>query len=159
MRREWIDEGKPRSSFREDTRHTPSIVTENKPSQSAQSNSEQKEQRSESGTFADTSTPRLQQRPHTPPGEIRQADDDLYNVTPGAVRKTVVQGHGSNDDGLFVAASSPGAQPEEDELDILLAEETHAGQGSGNQSLSIESPAADNFDDEMEAMADMDNMW
>ncbi len=167
MRREWINEGKPRNSRIEDTDPPQKVLTENIPSQGAASNVDRRGGRVESATFADSPTTQPRQRPRTPPGDTLEADDDLYSATPGAVRKTKPppQRAVPNDDILFVTEDNTGAQPEEDELDMLLAEDTakddhrQAGHAHGNTSRAVASPAADDFDDEMEVMAGMDDLW
>ncbi|KAF1920912.1 chromosome segregation in meiosis protein 3 [Ampelomyces quisqualis] len=58
------------------------------------------------------------------------------------------------------ASGSAGADPSEDELDALLAESAQH-QASITKTLPVRTASADDdpFADEMEAMADMDDMW
>ncbi|KAI9843002.1 MAG: chromosome segregation in meiosis- protein [Pleopsidium flavum] len=168
MRREWINEWKPESSCVEGTDADQNISTGNIPSQGVASNGDRRGRRAEFPTSADRpTTPRTQQRSRTPPRGILEADDDLYSATPGAVRQTnpLPQQRDLMDHSLFVTEDETGAQPEEDELDMLLAEDAaqddhrQTGRAQDHESRAVESPVANDFDDEMEVMAGMDDMW
>lgn len=93
-------------------------------------------------------------------------DDDLYSATP---RKLVVNRHKGPgpdaDESLFVSDIEDGNPHSGDELDALLAEEdnqhrTNASENHVKPNSSIIGPEIEPcFDDEMEAMADIDSMW
>ena len=168
MRREWIDEGKPRSSSTQDTGDTQTISTRKIPSPKAQDDADRTGREARAARSSDEGAAQPQQSPRTPPASNLEIDDDddLYNATPGAVRMTVPPQKESNssNDSLFITDDT-GAQPEEDELDRLLAEDAangdhhvydNAGGVPGRTSHVI---VEEDFQDDMEAMAGMDDMW
>lgn len=167
MRREWIDEGKPKSSFDKELDQSQSISasTSKGPDPPIDANRAKESLGPTATPDADIAQP--QQRPQTPPGP-KDADDDLYTATPGAVRVTMAPSKEtkSSADTLFVREDTAGPRSEEeDELDKLLAEDVANGEhyqtdsAGGNASRTSALPAADEFQDEMEAMAGMDDMW
>ena len=152
MRREWINEGKPHIQDPEPDAdsHSPIINTTTL--------------RDDTGM---TAPPATAGRPVTPP-HVETEDDDLYDATPQVVlderrRKRDAAAVGS----LFMSDNEGAAEdpPSEDELDALLAEDAlvDLGHAAGNAQHSRPNTkwqdAEDNFDDEMEAMAGMDDMW
>ncbi len=160
MRREWIDEGKPKSSINEGTIQQQCSPTEHERSDGAKPNP------AGSASFSDTGTVLPQQSPSTPPRKVLDTDEELYTATPGAVRNTMVvpedvqPGNGSPS----VPGDGARAQPEEDELDMLLAEDAAKtddlqAENNGDTRKALKSVASDDFEDEMEAMAGMDGMW
>lgn len=167
MRREWIDEGKPKSSFDKDLEQSRSTSSNTNKAQGPSINANRAKERAGSAPIPDADSAQPQQRPHTPPGPSLEADDDLYNVTPGAMRVTRApsKGRDSSNDGLFVRDDNAGPRPDEDELDMLLAGDTansdvhQKGNEGGSAGRTSALPAADDFQDEMEAMAGMDDMW
>ncbi|MCJ1477211.1 chromosome segregation in meiosis- protein [Lambiella insularis] len=69
-----------------------------------------------------------------------------------------VKGKIGNEDSLFVSADEADEQPEEDELDALLAEDAFGG--APTAAPLVPAPGRrDEFEDEMEAMAEMEGMW
>ena len=166
MRREWIDEGKPKSSFDKDPEQSRGIPTNTDKAQGPLSNAVRAKEGAGSTISADVDESQPQ-RPHTPPGPSVEADDDLYTATPGAVRVTMALSKETNpnSDSLFMAEDAGGPQSEEDELDMLLAEdganrERHQSDIEGDSASRAPAiPAADDFQDEMEVMAGMDDMW
>lgn len=169
MRMEWINEGKPRSSVHED-----SIFD-----QPALPRRENNEREKTASRIAPIFEKPASERPKTPVREV-DADaemDDLYDATPKATRQT--QGAADSQDSLFGDRSTlpkpvnrPAANdgPDEDELDALLAEEEMMqaeetiqakSTGAGLVSTASKAPAPqdDNFDDDMEAMAEMEGLW
>lgn len=160
-RMEWINEGKPKSSI-----HEESLFDE--PAVPREENGEKEKSAGRVAPIfekAATVTERLK----TPNGEDKEIDD-LYDATPRAARSAQTEGQGSifgggNGGGsLFGSAKSQVVEdePPEDDLDALLAEEEMMQAESAKTQVapmpSKVPPREDDFDDEMEAMADMD-MW
>jgi replication fork protection complex subunit Csm3/Swi3 len=160
-RMEWINEGRPKSSFHEDSLFgEPAVPTgEN--------------------DGGERTAPRIApifekaavERPKTPEGDVDAEMDDLYDATPRAARQPAqteaqisISGGGSGGGSLFGPARVPIIDdgPPEDDLDALLAEEEMLqAESAKTQALSSASkvaPQESSFDDEEEAMADMD-MW
>ncbi|KAI9826150.1 MAG: chromosome segregation in meiosis- protein [Thelocarpon impressellum] len=154
MRREWIDESKGRSA----TAGT---------SAGADIDIEPVERGSGPGDAGARITPpeppttaaeRDSEGPQTPPVNPVHEEGDLYSASPSAARVGRVLPPVSG------AAEGP---PEEDDLDILLAEDfgeaaaTVEGPSLQKPTLSREAapPPRDDFDDDMEAMAEMEGMW
>ena len=152
MRREWINEGKPHNQ------DSQGDANDQPPAVNATANENAGETPAQ---------PERTERPVTPPrGE--NMDDDLYDATPQAIlderrRKRDAAAVGS----LFISddEAAGGDPPSEDELDALLAEDVlmDLGPSAGNaQQAKPDAKHQDgggNFDDEMEAMAGMDDMW
>lgn len=152
MRREWINEGKP----------GPGTVEEADVVLVEDSSIDKQEHRGPndvtSGTVCD-------ERPRTPP-PANDADDDLYSATPQAVQEQRRREREAKaGKSLFLADDEGDGEPGEDELDALLAEDEFQQDGGISSSIvpRVSSHAdgrrADDFDDEMEAMAGMDDMW
>lgn len=117
---------------------------------------------------------RASERPRTPAAdELDAIMDDLYNATPQRTRTETQAGAIDSQDSLFggggqsifgpKAAEPATNELDEDDLDALLAEED-ALQTTGRSKLTAPStsktvPIQESFDDELEAMAEMDRMW
>lgn len=148
MRKEWINEGKPKETI-----ENVSI-------------SATKDSTEVSKTFRPDEALGLSHPPERPqtPAADSQNDDDLYSATPR--RPSIVhQQDPAPNDSLFISEDESGDQPPDDDLDILLAEDSmhDADVRPGAKKLPILNDDGgkrkDNFDDEMEAMAGMDDMW
>lgn len=123
MRKEWIDEGKPRRTTEQDE-HADDVTTEKT---TAEHGRELMEDVVQDGPAEQ--------------GDTRSGDK------PPAQDQTA-------------PGSAPGADPDDDELDALLAESAEAD-AAVPETLPVRTAAAedDPFADEMEAMADMEDMW
>lgn len=155
MRREWIREGKPNRS------------QDSEPEPDTHPQAQHVKPRSEDNDRGTIAAPVPTQRPVTPlPGE--NGDGDLYDATPQAVlnerrRKRDAAAVG----GLFISddEGAAGDPPSEDELDALLAEDALMDLGPAATNIQQAKTEAkhqdrdENFDDEMEAMAEMGDMW
>ena len=164
MRMEWINEGKPRSSVHED-----SIFDQ--PSLPLREGGErEKTAPAIAHIFQKTAT----DRPKTPVrdgGSTEVEMDDLYDATPKAPKQ--IQSTADSQNSLFggginasakISGMSADDGPPEDDLDALLAEEetiqaevTKSKVGSTGSKAPV--PPDDSFDDDMEAMAEMDGLW
>lgn len=97
---------------------------------------------------------------------INDIDDELYSATP---RKLVVNRQKGPrldaDESLFISDIEDDGSPSGDELDALLAGEDDQDRTNGSQNhikphnSIIGQEIEPIFDDEMEAMADIDSMW
>jgi replication fork protection complex subunit Csm3/Swi3 len=155
MRTEWINEGKPRSSV-----HEESIFDE--PALPPRENDERAQTAPRIAPIFETTASK---RPKTPMADTEM--DDIYDATPRLARTTQVEanslfvgGNGS----IFGPAKDIDDEPPGDDLDALLAEEeTLQNAPEKIQVGATESrqviPREDDFDDEMEAMAEMDGTW
>ena len=121
MRKEWIDEGKPRRTTERDDEDAEEAVAgaaEADQVPEAMAGTEQSE-------------------------ETQREESDGVAPAPGRS-----------------ASASAGADPDEDELDALLAESAqHEASHTKTLPVRIAGAEEDPFADEMEAMADMDDMW
>ena len=152
MRKEWIKEGKPRQrGGEEDT--------------GLEENAGVGEQDSgNGGDLPPVSANPEETRKTTPPAQ--NVDDDLYSATPQAVQDQRRRDRDA-DAGktLFISDDEGvGGGPSGDELDALLAEDDfHEQAGTVPAILPNRShdttKREDAFDDEMEAMAGMDDLW
>lgn len=153
MRREWINEGKPHINRNEE--------------RDADAQSPGANRNTEDNDTGETTLPSRTARTETPP-RVEDADDDLYSATPQAVLEERRRKRGAAaEESLFISDDEGGAAdpPSEDDLDALLAE--NSLQDLGPSAMNAERPRAenkqkrveDNFDDEEEAMAGMDDMW
>jgi replication fork protection complex subunit Csm3/Swi3 len=155
----WINEGKPRASVHEhslfEEPELPSMTGDQEPTVTR---------------VAPIFERIPAERPKTPTADVSMDDDDLYNATPKAQIRDLDQGAETRNSifggsqGLFGPAKSVIDESiPEDDLDALLAEEEALHTASGNKQPEISGqkalPAEDNFDDEMEAMAEMEGMW
>ena len=148
MRKEWINEGKPNQTIQDASTNTASNSTE------------------ESRASKSDEAPRSinqPQRPQTPAAEVSN-DDDLYSATPKRLSNVHRKGS-APDDSLYVSDDEPGDHPPDDDLDLLLAEDsrqdptTMTTTKDYNDDKSISNSREDSFDDEMEALADMGDIW
>lgn len=153
MRREWINEGKPHNARDaepdQDAVSTPADLTA-------------KDVDMEGTALADTA-----ERPRTPPPR-EDEDADLYDATPQAILEERRRKRDAvANESLFLSDDEEvgGGAPSEDELDVLLAEDSLKDLGPSAVNTQQRRPdikrqtVEDNFDDEMEAMAGMDDMW
>lgn len=150
MRKEWISEAKSKSSLASGPTPGKQALVVKEPGSDTQEKL--------------SSTVGANDRSKTP--IVNDIDDELYSATP---RKLVVNGHrGSRpdaDESLFVSDLEDGRPPSGDELDALLAQEdnqdgSNAFENHIKPRPSITGPEIEPcFDDEMEAMADIDCMW
>jgi replication fork protection complex subunit Csm3/Swi3 len=158
MRMEWINEGKSKAV------HEDSLFDE--PVLPPRENGEREKTAPRvAPIFANLTI----KRPKTPvPGEDVEMDD-LYDATPRVLRQREAEtrpGAADSQDSLFGGGASifgpaktttVGEEYPEDDLDALLAEEEPTKPISTvNKSLA---PQEVEFDDEMEAMAEMESMW
>ncbi|RDW62264.1 hypothetical protein BP6252_11697 [Coleophoma cylindrospora] len=160
MRMEWINEGRPRSSVHEDA-----IFDE-----PALPPSEIEERIATASTrIAPIFEKAATQRPSTPPNADTEMDD-IYNATPKPTRNTQTNAPGAQasifgggNTSIFGPAIPVDDGPPEDDLDALLAEEEemlqNAPKSAPATSRAAQAPAADDFEDEMDAMAGMDDPW
>ncbi|KAL6718303.1 chromosome segregation in meiosis-related protein [Lecanora helva] len=139
MRKEWIDEGK----------------TVEKPSSLEQSSKQKDANQLSRGLTSGIE----------PAPRVRTPVSDENNVHSGAVAARPTEaGHspsrkGDPAESLFISDDEdPSEQPPEDDLDALLAED-QANSAAMSQPITNSVRRADEFDDEMEAMANMDDMW
>lgn len=148
MRREWINEGKPQDKSEEVLRRTEELLTQGQKSRKPQEFLSNNQHRS------------------TTPFESNADDDDLYSATPrNPSHGTDLESKDSFKETLFFSENKAASQPSEDGLDALLAEDNqnlisrdpgnglHLAPEGRNQRLEAD------FEDEMEAMAEMDDMW
>lgn len=153
MRREWINERKPHRA--RDTEQEMDVQTS------------AVDPITKDIDMGATALPTTTTRAATPIREGNE-DDDLYTATPKEVlderrRKRDAAARES----LFISddEGDAGDPPSEDELDALLAEDSL--KDLGPSALNAQQPKLDtkrqrqedDFDDEMEAMAGMDDMW
>ena len=163
-RMEWINEGKPKSSVHEDYLFNDPVLAV------GESGQREKTAARVAPIFEKSTT----ERPKTPGHDADAEMNDLYDATPRAARQQITQkeaqesifGGGSGGTGLFGLGRSAAADdgPPEDDLDALLAEQemmqaetAKSAPASTVNKTSL--PDENNFDDEMEAMAEMDDMW
>ena len=139
MRKQWIDEGKPRNRLAD-----------------YEDNTEGTREKHNSSTTVPQNGP-INQNSDTQSTEVRKTGEP-------PVRRIEAGGEES----LFVTddeAENHDMQPEEDELDALLAEDAAKsifGNGIAKQTKPPEKPqveSRDEFADEMEAMEGMDHEW
>lgn len=152
MRKEWINEGRPRDP------------AENWGTGEAKSNGQHPGPASGLGKSPET---RPNEGSSTPAATnaIDFDNGEIYDATPKKVRETSTNHNQESDESLFLSEDEQvNAQPPDDDLDALLAEDevkesastaltAKQGQAQGHTGQEA------NFDDEMEAMAGMDDMW
>lgn len=160
MRMEWIDEGKPRSSVHED-----SLFDE--PALPPRENGEREKTTVRVAPIFEKATT---ERPKTPEAGGDAEMDNLYDATPRPTRQkgtdaetrpTSLFGGGAS---IFGPSKTVDGGPPEDDLDALVTEDEMLQASSGNAQLAPTAGNAPigqepNFDDEMEAMAEMEDMW
>ena len=147
MRKEWINEGKPKGTLEDIS------ISTMKESMNAPSTSKPDEAPKSKDPTAQLQTPSAD----------ATNDDDLYSATPripSSARWQPAPG-----DSLFISDDESGDHPPDDDLDLLLAEDSMkdlsarpvASDHHDGRTKSVR--REDNFDDEMEAMAGMDDIW
>ncbi len=146
MRKEWINEGKPKETMENASTST------TKGSRGASRTPKVDE------ASASSNPP---ERPRTP--AVGDPDDDLYSASPRRPSNGHQQRSAPNDS-LFICDEESDHQPPDDDLDLLLAEDSmhNASTRPDAKDLPIlndDGGEKDNFDDEMEALAGMDDMW
>ena len=146
MRREWINEGKPRERL-ESTDSGPNLQaagqTIPKPREDKVSNSNSNGSRHKHSA-------------------IDGQEDDYDDFDTGKLDKNESRKRmSSSTDSLFVSdGEDVDDEPPEDDLDALLAEDSMHPQYDARAPLQDQGVGRENaFDDEMEAMADMDDLW
>lgn len=151
MRREWINEGKPQEAF------APNLEYRNKDPTLEQDVHEQ-----EQGSI----TPLNAHKCAVPPKADRPYHDDLYSATPRKSQNKNRQIQNiDSDESLFLSDDEPNRQPLDDDLDVLLAEDEgrHEDKTANLNKKSNQQDQGEGFDDsfrdEMEAMAEIDDMW
>jgi replication fork protection complex subunit Csm3/Swi3 len=160
-RMDWINEGKPHSSVHEESLFDePTLPTD-----------KSTERNGSVSRVAPIFDKPATERPKTPQADADAKMEDLYDATPKSSRLAPVTqeqnsifGGGAGAPSIFGPAEGVVIDdgPPEDDLDALLAEEEaiQAEKAKAQQTSSKESkPQEDNFDDDMEAMAEMDDMW
>ena len=151
MRREWINEGKPRHIFQEEKpNRTGSVEAAHQvPEQNSPSSVPTRIQK-DPGDSLTTDNSGQYLGPSDPQERMRNVSNDLT----------------AHQESLFLSDDND-SQASEDDLDVLLAEDLQKEAGAKlvnakekSQSLPQSMPRVeDNFDDDMEAMAGMDDMW
>ena len=153
MRKEWINEGKPRPRIgEEDT--------------GLEKDSEVDKQGSGNGGDLPSASANPEETRRTTPPPAPSVDDDLYSASPQAVRDQRRKDREADmRKTLFISdEEEPGGGPSGDELDALLAEDGFQEKAGTvpatllNRSHDI-TRREDTFDDEMEVMAGMDDSW
>lgn len=138
-RMEWIDEAKPKPWKAHDEYEDAIDPPVPEIDQMAHMQSHPK----------DTTKGTTTQRPQTPEAGVPD-EEDIYEATPvGRTRDQVQQISNQTSD-----------EPEDDDLDALMAEAELASQtAKANPRQSHGTPIADSFADEEAAMAEMDGLW
>lgn len=154
MRKEWINEGKPRD-----------------PAEDWGTGRQKPNGQHPSPVLGLGESPitRRSEGPGTPAATnaVDADDDEIYDATPKKLRETLTANQNQNqnaEESLFLSEEEEVSyQPPDDELDALLAEDETRESGStavtAKQEAQGHTGQEANFDDEMEAMAGMDDMW
>ena len=150
MRKEWINEAKSKNHVASGPTHrTQTSVVEVPGSHTQESSSKN------IATLDRSKTP-----------IANDIDDELYSATPRKILENRHNGPRQDiDESLFVSDVEDDTSPPGDELDALLAEEDNQDKANASESyIKPHFPIANQeiepcFDDEMEAMADMDGTW
>jgi replication fork protection complex subunit Csm3/Swi3 len=156
-RMEWINEGKPKDTVREDSIFgEPELPVREKTTE----------------RVAPIFESMANERPKTPVPGAEPDFDDMYDATPKASRVQPATGEAPSTSifgGGNTTSSGPGKAPPpdndgppDDDLEALLAEEEEFNAAhEPAQSKPVANKPADDFDDldAMEAMADMDMDW
>ena len=152
MRKEWINEGKPRDPGDEWR------TSGQKPNGQRSSPASGLDKSHVIGTNEGPKTPAAT-------NSLDADDDEIYDATPKKVRETLTAiRHQDSEENLFLSEEEEvHYQPPDDELDALLAEDEMKESAStavtAKQGVQEYTGREANFDDEMEAMAGMDDMW
>jgi replication fork protection complex subunit Csm3/Swi3 len=158
MRMDWINEGKPKYSVHEDSIFDEPVL----PLRETSNNT----------TAAPKIAPifeRNQNERQTTPGLFVDADEDIYNATPRVERAQATAPPGSSEvrTSLFGHKKTTVSDEQEDDLDdldALLAEQemeaANNAKGSATKSQDHDMIAPEqNYDDDMEAMAEIGVDW
>jgi replication fork protection complex subunit Csm3/Swi3 len=163
MRMEWINEGKPHSSV-----HEESLFDE--PALPARDDGEREKT---APRVAPIFEKRPSERPRTPVANAEAgADDDIYDATPRP-RRQPVEEPVSQTDSLFGGETQSIFGPakmvaedgsDEDELDALMADFYEEAiqrdlQPTAAPTRPVAAVTQEIDEDELEAMAEMDDMW
>jgi replication fork protection complex subunit Csm3/Swi3 len=163
MRMEWINEGKPHSSVHED-----SLFDE--PAPPAREDGEREKT---APRVAPIFEKRASERPRTPVADA-EADvgDDIYDATPRPRRQPVEEPvsqtdslFGGETQSIFGPAKTVAEDgPDEDELDALMADFDEEAiqrdlQPTAAPTRQVAAVTQEIDEDELEAMAEMDDMW
>lgn len=155
MRMDWINEGKPRESVHEDSIFDDPVLPPR--------------QNSNNDTTATKLAPiferNMNEREKTP-GLFVDAEDDIYNATPRIARTQATAPSESNNGATSLFGPRRPIVPDdpEDDLDALLAEQETEGANpttgtiAKGQDHDMTVPE-ENYDDDMEAMAEMGFEW
>ncbi|MCJ1468696.1 chromosome segregation in meiosis- protein [Pseudocyphellaria aurata] len=148
MRREWINEGKPRDQSEKVLRQPRELATQKQNSLEPQESVSNNLERSKTPLANDFD------------------DEDLYTATPRkSNHKTDLAPKESVTESLFLSENEAASQPSEDDLDALIAEDEQNQMSLGSENRSHPAPEGRTqkldagYEDEMEAMADIDDMW
>ena len=152
MRKEWINEGKPRD------------LAEDWGTGGQKPNGQHPNPAS---GLSKSPIARPSEGPRTPAAtnSVDADDDEIYDATPKKLRETLTANRNQNsEESLFLSEEEEVSyQPPDDELDALLAEdemkECASTAVTAKQEAQEHTGREANFDDEMEAMAEMDDMW
>ena len=153
MRKEWINEGKPRDPVAD--RETDGQKAKGQHPSPASGRGKSPQTRPGEGSRTPAAT-----------NAIDADDEELYDATPEKLRQPLTTNRNErSEDSLFLSEEEEVSyQPPDDDLDALLAEDemeesvstgVRAKQGQGQAHTEREAK----FDDEMEAMAGIDDMW
>lgn len=154
MRMEWINEGKPRPSEPEDEEPQSIFDEPTLPPREPTA-----------ARIAPIFERRQSERPKTPADDVPDDEEDLYGATPLANRTRPAGDQAASavgGPGLFGPAKAGAAndEPPEDDLDALFAEGELDEPVAGSSVQPKPAPRhEDNFDDDEEAMMEMDGMW
>ena len=153
MRKEWINEGRPRDP------------AESWGPGEAKANGQQPGPASGLGKLPET-RPNEGRRTPAATNAVDADDVEIYDATPKKDRGTSTTNRNQkSDESLFLSEDEEAnSQPPDDDLDALLAEDEM--RESASTAVTVKQGQArvhaghePNFDDEMEAMAGMDDMW
>ena len=155
MRREWINEGKPRDRFADDTAVS---------GQDAKQQQQEQQQRSSKTAEESFEPPNIDPAPQSSsPNTGGHQGPDSVSSLPAQGGPKGLQRDARGSESLFVSDDEGTDQPPEDDLDALLAEDaqkdTMMDSGRDGTAIIQQAGTTDNFDDEMEAMAGMQDMW
>ena len=141
MRREWINESKPQDKSEESLRQIEEMATQEQKSPKPQ------------GCLSNSSTNAVD-------------DDDLYSATPRKPKNgTDLASRDKTRESLFLSENEAASQASEDSLDDLIAENNLNLLSRDIHNESVLEPEGRSqrleadFEDEMEAMAGMDDLW
>jgi len=153
MRREWIDEGKPRPASEEPAELDGDFVDRDQGVVVLATDGVAKSpDRTETTPMVED--PKDDEMARETTQSLPEDAEDL-RVKPG--REAVVLLGSTGEDS--VAAGVGGHEPEMDELDMLMAEDSARPERQKTFQQAARTPDDNDFDDEMEAMAGLDDMW